>query len=310
MVSYSNIIKRSYLLSIQNPVLWLFGLFVLGGFNLNLLNFQNIPARQLIELRSIQQWLIFFQAHPTILAGLSFSLLIFSLLGSFLTNWSRIMLALVVQSLLKTKFPQLDEQVKKSQRPLSPVIMISLLTALLMVIVASGLFLPQLLFADNPQLQMLLWAFGAVVFLPLAFVVSCINIFTTFFVVIYGQGLGKALTLGTDFFVSRWTEILGLVGVLVLIYCVCFFVGVSLLLALRATWNGVFTVFPILGLSAIMVIPKAISALLLWLLLAILSVFINTSLLLLFFELTTPVEVEKASAQEVTAVSAAPIAGH
>ncbi len=39
MLSYSRILRQSYFITVRQPVLWLFGLFVFGGFNINFLHF-------------------------------------------------------------------------------------------------------------------------------------------------------------------------------------------------------------------------------------------------------------------------------
>lgn len=310
MLSYSRIIQQSYRLTMRNPVLWLFGLFVVGGFNLNFLHFQHIPARQVSQSLNPIDVVAFFADHPELLALLSFSLLLFSLLSVVITNWCRIMLVLAVDQILKTKFLDVREQMGKSKYSLAPVIQVSLGTTFLTVVVAAALILPPFFVTNNPELQTILWAAAAVLFVPIAFAISCINIFTTYFVILFKQRLWPALNLGTDFFVSRWTQILGLTLLLMIIYVVCFFVGVAFIYVVRAIFDLVFGQigrFSILSLSAMIVLPSVIENIAVWLLLSMLSVFINTALLLLFLELITPIESEEAVLQKVPAVSSAGI---
>jgi hypothetical protein len=306
MLSYSRIVQHSYKITIRNKVLWLFGLFVVGGFNLNFLNFQDIPIRNVRHELNVHELIIFFYTHPQTLAAVSFSLLVFSLFSLVVTNWSRIMLVLLVESLLKTKFPELREQISKSIYSLSSVVKISVGTTFLIVVAAAGLFLPPLFITQNPQLQMVLFILATLLFLPIAFAISCINIFTSFFVILFKQKLSSALNLGTDFFVSRWTQILGIFLVIMAIYVVCFFVGVSVIYILKVLFEALFDQldgFTILPFSVIILVPKIFSSLLLWMLLGILNVFINTALLLLFLELITPVEFEEKVLQAQPAVS-------
>ena len=158
------------------------------------------------------------------------------------------------------------------------------------MVVGLGLFVPPLFITSNPQVQVLLWALAAVLFLPILFAVSSVNIFTTYFVILFGQKLKAALNLGTDFFLSRWTQILGLVVALGAIYLVGFFVGVSIIYILRLLFRLLFEEFTALPFSATIWIPNVVANVLIWLLLGLLNAFINTALLLLFLQLITPVE--------------------
>lgn len=276
---------------------------------MNFLQYQSFPARHMGQRINILELFSYFQAHPEALAAVSFSILVFSLFGLLATNWSRIMLVLVVENILKRKLGNVREQMTKSKYSLVPVIKISLGTTFLIVVTAVGLFMPPLFFTHNVQFQSFLWVIAAVIFLPIIFAVSCINIFTTYFVILFKQKLPHALNLGTDFFASRWTEILGLTVVLMAIYTVCFFVGVSLIFSLKVAFAFIFEqlqLFTILPVSAIIVIPNVFSSVLLWILLSLLNVFINTALLLLFLQLVTPIETDEKVLQSSPDVSPAP----
>jgi hypothetical protein len=175
--------------------------------------------------------------------------------------------------------------------------------------VALALFLPLWFLGIDPVFLNTLILVGTMVFLPLLFAISCINIFTTFYAVSYGKTLAAALNLGTDLFVSRWVQILGLVMVLMAIYLGAFSLGVGLIYLARFIFELLFLFlarFNILSFSAIIIMLKFISNVLLWFLLGILSVFFNQALLILFFELNTPVE-DEASAKQVKVLSDLPI---
>jgi len=308
MFSYSSILRQAYHITVKYPILWLFGLFVIGSFNLNFLNFQNIPLRRVTRHENFHMVLDFFQTHPEVLAAISISVLIFSILGLIVTNWSRIMLVLAANEVVEKKSLQLPLQIKKSWRFLAPVIKISLGTTSLIVVCGLGLFLPPLFLTHNQQLQELLWIMGAAVFIPIVFAVSCVNIFTTFFVVVLKQKLSKALDLGTDFFLSRWTKILGLVMALVVIYAVGFFVGVSVIYFLKLLFRLLFEQFTALPFSVTIWIANAIATVLIWALVAVLNVFFNAALLLLFLQLITPLEAAQKVAAEDGRVVSSPAA--
>jgi hypothetical protein len=306
MLSYSDIIKKSYYITIEYPILWLFGIFVVGGSNLNFLSYENIPLKNWYEHKNWLDYLLYFQQHPLVLGLLSLSVLLGSLASLVLTNWSRIILLLAGESILKNKRADYTLQFKKSLSLIWPVIKISLWTAGLMLLVAAALFLP-LLFLDLTQsIKFALLSIASVIFLPLAFTISCINIFTTFYLVIFKKPIGSSIDLGTDFFVSRWPQILGLVLILSVIYCASFIMGVSLLYIAQVGLQFLlaelikFNIFPF---SAIIMGLKLVSRFALWFLIGGLSVFFNQALLLLFFELNTPIKIEEADSISIPATN-------
>lgn len=290
-------------------ILWVFGLFVIGAFNLNFLHFQDIPLRDLSKRATIGDLLVFFQDHPGKLALLSLTILLVSVLGLLLTNWSKIMLILSTRSILETKRPEVREQGKKSAQFMWPTVKVSLLTSALMVIVAFGLLGAPFLLISDPAYQILFWILGSLFFIPLAFTISCLNIFTFYFIVIFKHNFGKALNLGTDFFVTNWSQILGLTFLLIIIYGVSFMVGVSLIFLTKIFINlfssGNLGNF---GFSAMLLTAKGLEAFFFWLLLAGLNVFLNTALLLFFLQMVTPVKGEEpAKSKEMFVSPVAPV---
>lgn len=305
MLSYSDIIKKSYSITVSYPKLWLFGLLTVGAFNLNFLHFENIPLRHLVLEGRFNIAADYLQLHPGALALASLTALVFTALGLVITDWSRIMLILLGESILKDKTAVVAKQAGYSLRSLWTVIKISLLTAVLMLVVAMAVLGPTQLLSLEPAVQTLLLEIGLLVFLPLAFVISCVNIFTVFYVVLYKKSLTQALDLGTDFFISRWTQILGLVAVLIVLYMVGFAVGVALIFLARLGLSWLFLTlarFNILPFSAIIVMLKVIYNALLWALLAGLSVFFNQALLILFLELNATVKAPELSGQTAAAM--------
>jgi len=296
MFSYSRILKDAYHITLGFPVLWLFGLFVLGGFNVNFLHFQDIHTKELIEHVQVKELLSYFINHPDILATVSFSILLLSVFGLVITNWCRIMLVLVVDDILKKKALDIRSQIVRSKFSVFPVIKMSLFTTFFICVVGAVLFLPPLFVVQDIQLRTILWSVGAVLFVPIVFTISCVNIFTTYFVILFKQKLSHALNLATDFFLSRWSQILGLAVALMAVYLLTFFVGVSIIYILKVVFRLIFeelTPYTIFSVSAIILIPNIVANILIWLLLAVLSVFFNTALLLLFLELITPIEFEE-----------------
>ena len=306
MLSYSKIVQNAYIITIRNPLLWLFGVFVVGGFNLNFLHFQDFSVKAKLGQISTVGVLFYFEQHPEVLLMLSSIVLLVSFLSFLVTNWSRIMLVLITEELLQEKQKNLPAQFKKSWKKMVEVIKMSLLTTGFMVLIAIGLFAPPFFMAKGSDFQLPLFVMAAAIFLPLAFTVSCLNIFSIFFIILFDRKVPTALNLATDFFISNWTQILGLVCILLVIYSVCFVGGIAVIylvkVILLALWEilGKFGIFQI---SAIMRVSKTVSSLLLLVLVGGLNVFLNTTLLLLFLQLITPVLSEE-KVKKVAAYSA------
>jgi hypothetical protein len=114
--------------------------------------------------------------------------------------------------------------------------------------------------------------------------------------VVFKKTTGAAFNLGTDFFITNWPGILGLTVVLAVIYSACFAAGVVLIYLLKFILVSVVRVLPGLDASEFALIHfgiRMLTGLILWLLLAGLNVFFNTSLILLFLELITPIKTEE-----------------
>ncbi len=294
MFSYSDLIKQAYRITRHFPILWLFGMFVVGVFNLNFFQFQNWPQDGSIRLDAPAA-AAYLTAHPGRLAVVSLTVLGVSAVSLILTNWSRIMLMLTVKSLLDKRVADLGKQARESKTILWPFIKVSILTAVFMLAALAVLAAPWWINVGDPALENMLWLLGIIIFFPLAFTISCINIFTGMFLVLFRMPLGKALNAGTDFFASNWIQILALSLILVVIYLAGFVLGVSLLGLLRVSLRIALLSFSRVGLlhfSAVLVIIKALGVLTLWILLGILNAFLNTVLLLFFLQKVTPVKTE------------------
>ncbi len=307
MLSYAKIISRAYHSALHYPQLWFFGLFVVGAFNLNFLHFQNLPLRRLLQTGRPQEFAWYFQSHPGVLAAASAAVLLFAFVALVVTNWSRLMLIVLGQAALEGKPLQIIKAARESLLGLGVFIKISLLTSGFMLFAAMALFVPAYWLPIAESFRVYLIEVGVLIFLPLAFTVSCINIFTSFYAVLYRLGLGKALNLGTDFFASRWSQILGLVAILIVIYLAGFIAGVALIFITREIFQLIFEVFlrfHILPLSAIIFMLKLVSGTLFWFLLSGLSVFFNQALLVLFLELSKPLNAAEAQKSQVVVPAA------
>ncbi len=295
MLTASTILSRAHTLTIRNPKLWVFGLFVVGGFNLNFLHFFGFGQFNVHSSQQAWNVIVSLQQHPARLALASLLLLVVSVGGLIITNGSRILLALSVKSILDTGTTNVKQQFKPVKAAFTPVVKISLLTTTCMLALGLVLFAFPLLFVRNTGYQLLMFAVGGALLLPLAFSMSFLNIFTSFFVIIFKQTFGKAFSQAADLFMSHWPRLVGFLLILLLIYCGIFVLGATFIFGAQYVIAGLFQAISKLGFeqfSAIILIIRIVFALLLWFLVAGLNVFFNASLLVLFLDLVKPLETE------------------
>jgi hypothetical protein len=295
MLSYSEIIKKAFNITIQKPILWVFGLFMLGGLNLNLFRFLEFDYFSLKIEAVFLQWGKQLLDRPFLFVLLAFGILCLLIVVFVFSNWSRIMLALKVRQALGERPKENEKIYSEAKKALWPVIKISLLTSLLIFAVSVVLLGPPFVFAPSYTYQSFLWNLGVVIFVPLAFTISCLNIFSAFYIVIFKTTFRASLNLCTDFFVVNWTKILGLGIILILFYLATFMIGrsvvflITLFLQKAVLSSGG---FGDLHFSGMILLAKVFTWFLLWLLISGLNVFFNSAFLLLFLEMNKPVKKE------------------
>ena len=212
------------------------------------------------------------------------------------TSWARTMLILTVNGIAQKEEIIWKNLINLSKKLVFSVIGASFLFFVLIIIIGAILIFPAFLLAPSYPFESFLWNLGVVLFLPLAFTVSILNVSSVFFIVVFKTGFRQALNLSTDFFVNNWTKILGLVIILILIYLVFFVAASSIVFLAGLLIKSIFSLpqsFGIFKFSGMILIAKAVSWFLLWAVLAGLNVFLNSSLLLLFLEIIKPIKGEK-----------------
>jgi hypothetical protein len=295
MVEYSKIIKDAYLITKQNLILWFFGLFLLGGFNLGFLRFVELPSELTTKPQSVMSVFEYFQHHPGNLAIASASILLVAGMAIIVTNWSKVMLVLVGRSLLEGKPKPLSEQFEECGKVLWPVIRVSLVTSAAFLVVAAVAFAPYFILKDYINTGRVMLVLGSLIFLPLAFTFSALNIFASLFIILYKVPLYKAFTQATDLFIMEWPQLLALGVILMIVYSLSFVVGVGLigairlLLSLILDYLGEFKFFPV---SAIILIIRFVTVLMFWVVMAGINVFFNMAVLRLFLEIIKPKKAE------------------
>lgn len=296
MFSYTEILKKAYYITRENALLWFFGLFVIGGFSLNFLHFVKLANFERQMPFSWADSFLYLQYNPLILAALGFGAVCVFAAVLFLTNWLRIIIISLTLCIIDKKPVELLKRIKLSGRFIVPFIKVSLLTSLLMILVAVALLGAPLWSSLDFSAKILLWILASFIFVPLAFTILSVKIFTGFFVVLFKHDFQTALNLATDLYISNWIKILGL-GLILGVIFLAGSAGGGLIVFLGRLIERYLLLFGgglgFFGNSAIIFAVRGLTAAFLWLILAFTNIFFNTSLLLLFLKLVTPIKTEE-----------------
>jgi len=292
---YWSILKHSYRVTIHNPVLWLLGLFLAGGFNINFFYWANLRLRWRTSGEIAVNWLQqnLHTTHAVIGGG---AVIIGVAAIIILANWAKVVFVLHTSNILKLKRmrPSVPDNaepvtaVRESPNYLFSVTCMSLFTMVATAVVVTVLGgASQVLFDSRG----VIWLVAALVFVAFVFFFSCLNIFASFFIIFYRKQFGAALNLSLDLIVSRSLVIFEMAIILMVVYGLCFFAGTSILFIFRTATIGLLGPLVQNGLvsaGAYYGLITALSGLLLWVWLAMVNTFFNVSLLLLFTRLVQP----------------------
>lgn len=321
-MSYARILHLAYIVTINHPELWFFGLFLVGVFNIIVLNTLGLPQTSFDPTATLTSVL---QLHTRV--GMAVSVFVFVAAGLVVSGIARIILVTLV-----TRYVHLDidvalkmESVLKwlktvpgfsgqhSQVPVYSIVKRSF-RATLFASICANLFLlcalivvgsPQLLFASQTGSQTLF--IMGVLFLPLAFLGLYINLFPPYFTIIFQCSIKDSFRLAHDLLVQKFQQIVAFVVVLSVLYVLGFAAIFSLTHFIQTIAANSVLILAHLGFfteSAIISAVRFGGMGMAWVLLGVLNVFINSALLILFLDLIKPLTFT--AAVEASQVSSAP----
>ncbi len=228
-MSYREVLSQAYSLTIRNPLLWLFGLVMLGGFNLSLVNvFSFVRGNELHRL----SWMI----EDSFVSPAAFFMLMIAGVAAFLLlNLIKIIFIVVVHNFLHVQKDdecslcvKITEQSENVDKPLpyfawlKRVMLASALTIALtagitlaanMVLAASGY--------ESPVAVIINLLFVAVI----ACVVGTWNIFTSYFVVLHGLNFQTASAAAVDLIAKHARRVAEFVILISIIYTASVVIG-------------------------------------------------------------------------------------
>lgn len=237
-MSYPHILRQSYILVIRNPVFWLFGFVLLGGFNLYLVNFFSVMPNS-----QWQQWPNAFDAMFSSPAVGMLAVMLGAIAVFVILNLIKVIFVVVAHSFLHSSVkPECDlcvrikRQVESASESgldklVEPLPYFSWLTKVILAsAVTIGLTLGVTL-ATNAILGAHEYTNPAAVIINLIFIaaVTCIigtwNVFTSYFVVLHGFSFQAASSAAIDLLTKHARHVLEFVILLSLIYSFAVLVG-------------------------------------------------------------------------------------
>ncbi len=303
---YSRILKLAFTLTINHPRLWFFGLLLVGGFNAVLLHILGVASSGSDATTAFAR-IFDIQTQSGLLITAGFIVII----GIVISNIARI---IVIHSVLKTlnkekglrDFLKLEwlEQIadfdESKQIPVSAVVKRSLISTVVASVCANLFIVAAIAVIGSPQLLfsthgLRFSVITLVLLLPLSFLALCINLFPPYFSIIFNRSIPDSFRLAYDLLVKKWQEIIGFMIVLLVIYCIGFSIVFTVSQYVQLAVQYIFEIFAHLGFFSISAIisPVRVSGIAVsWLLLAVLNVFANISVLLMFIYLMKPSDSE------------------
>lgn len=267
---YNNIFHQAYTLTIHNPLMWLFGLVMLGGFNLSLINF--------FALAPDSQW----NTWPIPLSALlgsdffSMALMFLGALASFLIlNLVKLSFIAVAHKLVHKPEERKCRLCVHEKNKTTPYFLLwfrLVLASLTTIILTVCLSLP-----INILLEQNVYGNSTAIIINVAFlaIVTCAlgtwNVFVGYFIVWHGLGFKSAARAAFGLLINRFRQVLEFVVILSVIYTISVLVGNAFI----NVWHHGFAGAEFIGLR-----PLALLVFVLWL--AVNNTYFNMAFMLFF----------------------------
>lgn len=236
-MNFRIIFRQAYLLTIRNPLLWLFGVVLLGGFNLSLVNFAALVQNHawktwplplhLLSRTEPQQIAIVVTTLVIGFIALHFIKLTFIVFAHNLIHKVNVLGGNTGNDASKKNIHcRLCVHVQDSTTPLLVWWIRIMIASVITIAITAGISI-----VVNSLLSRASGNIEAALAINLLFliIVTCIvgtwNAFTTYFIVLHGQGFKSAIALAFDLLVMHFRRVLEFVVCLSAFYTVAVFVG-------------------------------------------------------------------------------------
>jgi hypothetical protein len=278
-MSYREVLFQAYALTVRKPILWLFGLVMLGGYNLSLINFFSIRNS---DWQSWPLWPGDVLGSPA--AGMAVVSVV--LIATFIIlNLVKIIFVVAMHSyihpsggkcMLCAMLARQDQANPDDMKPLPYFHWLAnaLIASGLTIVITLGVtFLLNLIMQTQGQANPAAMITNVLVGAVIACIVGTWNVFTTYFIVLYDLNFVDASSASIDLLVKQAKRVAEFAVILSVIYSLAVLVGNSFL----RLWQH----DPIGLAGAVNIVPAFIF--LLWF--AISNAFFNSAFLIFFDKL-------------------------
>lgn len=284
-MNYKVIFLKAYLLTTRNPVLWMFGLFLSSGFNLNIF-YALVSDRSGVIWEAMRNSI---QGRPLLIGISGVSAVVVFVFLNYLKAW-------FISEAHEHIHPQGNKCklcVKREERQEWPKrfpdlsVVVKVLLASVITILASSLAAVPLNYLVISHSAPSLIGLTAVAGFIIICAIACWNSFAVFYIILHGQSFGSAARLSFDLLSMRTKQVFEFVFLLLIVYLVTVGIGSFLITMaqVKADWSGLALPLVVSG--------KAVFGLLFGIWVAITNTFFNFALLLFFDQLVKPVEKEE-----------------
>lgn len=271
------VLSKAYSITTHNPINWLFGLVLLGGFNLSFLNLFVFLPKSSPEL-----WLSSFDILPIVIVGI---------VGFLFSNALKVIFIVTLHKNIHTqRFEQCALCVKKdSVIPFGFWYVHVLIASFITIFLTAAVMISMnFLFSMKGQEASVAVIANFILVAIITILLGTWNIFTTFFVVLHDLKFTKASALAIDLITLQFRKVIEFVIQILVIYSV----AVLLSHALLYFWQ-VQSLHSIVGQNAAVIHFVISFVVLVWV--AIHNVFFNTSLLVFFDDLVKTIGITEPS---------------
>lgn len=297
-MQYRELIQKAYHITINNPILWVFGLFLSAGFNLNMIYIGSFgwdkPGELLQNLLGIiRQWPFASVSGGVVIIVITF--LVSTFIKTFFVTEAHLRIHNIQDKTCPLCVSQIDQHTLRQRMPRyysigkiaiasAVTIIISLATAGLLNFVVA-----QSAYGHNPSVISL----SALASIIIICGIGCWNVFTVLFILWYSRSFQAAAQLSLGLLSSKTKQITECIILLVVMYGALVVVGSVLIILSQFSFTALFaplqhSAVPEFVLSII----RILATIAFWVWLSISNVFFNICLFLFFDDLVKPVSKE------------------
>ncbi len=291
---YKELLQKAYAITINNPILWIFGLFLSAGFNLNMAYFGTVgwdkPAgfgRHALEF--FREWP--FATISGSLAAVVILFLVSTFIKTYFVTETHLLIHDVEKKLCPLCISQEHQKTLRSRLPRSysvGKIAVASLVTIAVTVTAAG-FMNYLFGQSDSANTPAMLSLSALATVIIICGIGCWNVFVVLYILWYGKSFGSAAQLSLDLLSEKIKQVTEFVFLLVVIYGALVLVGSVLILLSQYSFNALVAPLNKGYLAGLPMMFRMLAMLAFWVWLGITNVFFNICLFVFFDDMVKPI---------------------